>query len=185
MQPFVILDRDGVINEDSPDYIKSPEEWIPIAGSLEAIALLNQHGFDVYVATNQAGIARGKFSEATLQQIHRKMFSLIEAAGGKIKALRFCPHHPDARCDCRKPKPGMLLHLAREQGLNLAQAAFVGDALTDLEAAEAAGCTPILVLTGVGQQTRLLRPQHQPVFPDLLSYVQQLVETQGGHDVSP
>lgn len=175
MAPFVILDRDGVINHDSPDYIKSPEEWIPIPGSLEAIALLTEHGFDVFVATNQAGIARGILTLEALNDIHHKMQTEVEARGGRIRDIKFCPHHPNENCRCRKPKPGLLEQLARDHGLELTGNPYVGDSLKDLRAAEAAGCQPVLVLTGNGEETHHLRPHHEPTFDDLLRFAEQLV----------
>lgn len=171
MGSFVILDRDGVINADSADYIKSPEEWQPLPGSLEAISRLKQLGIPVYVATNQAGVARGKFTLETLQQIHHKMYAAVEAAGGLISDLRYCPHHPDDHCACRKPKPGLLLDLASSHNLEMKEGYYVGDSLKDLRAGESAGCTPVLVLTGNGETTRQLRPHHKPVYPDLLAFV--------------
>ena len=177
MRPFVILDRDGVINQDSTDYIKSPEEWMPIQGSIEAITLLSTNGFDVFIATNQAGIARGKLSLDDLEQIHQKLRETVSAAGGHIRDIKFCPHHPEDDCECRKPKPGMLLQLAQEHQLNLAGQPYVGDSLKDLRAAEAAECKPVLVLTGNGQQTLLLRPDHKTVFKDLLAFAKNTLST--------
>ena len=172
----VILDRDGVINYDSPDYIKSADEWHPIPGSLEAIALLTQAGVAVYVATNQAGVARGKLSAIALHDIHQKMLASVEATGGKIIDVKFCPHHPDDGCDCRKPKPGLLKQLAQDHQLTLSQCYFVGDSLKDLRAAEAAGCIGVLVLTGNGEETQHLRPRHQPVFDDLMAFARSIVD---------
>lgn len=177
MAAFVILDRDGVINEDSPAYIKSPEAWRPVPGSLEAIALLTQKGFDIYVATNQSGIARGLLPPELLTAIHDRMLRAVKDAGGHITDIRFCPHHPRDKCRCRKPKPGMLLDLAASHGLNLAGSPFVGDSLRDLECAEAAGCLPVLVRTGNGEQTLSQRPGHQPVYDDLLAFAQALVSS--------
>lgn len=150
---LIILDRDGVINHDSDAYIKNAEEWRPIAGSLEAIARLTQSGYRVAVATNQAGIARGLFDLATLGQIHTKMHSAIADAGGHVHAIFFCPHGPNEGCDCRKPKPGMLLEIIERFGARPEQTFMVGDTLRDLEAAHAAGCKPVLVRTGNGQKT--------------------------------
>ena len=139
MPAFVILDRDGVINEDSPNYIKSVDEWIPVPGSLQAIAKLTEAGYKVFIATNQAGIGRGKLTLVTLKKIHERMSIEIERFGGKIEDIQFCPHHPDDKCDCRKPKPGMLTNLAKTHDLDLTQGYFVGDSMKDLLAAEAAG----------------------------------------------
>ena len=175
MAGFVILDRDGVINEDSPDYIKSPDEWVPLPGSLEAIALLNQHGIEVFVATNQAGIARGRLTIDSLLAIHDRMRSRVTAAGGTITDIRFCPHHPDEQCPCRKPRPGLLEYLAASHDLDLTAGDYVGDSLTDLQAAEAVHCRGILVLTGNGQATRRIRPHHQPVWDNLLAYAKDRV----------
>lgn len=150
---LIILDRDGVINQDSPDYIKSPEEWQPIEGSIEAIARLCRAGYRVYVATNQAGIARGLLSEAALQEIHRRMESEVQEFGGRISAIFYCPHHPDDHCQCRKPEPGMLLQAAEHAGVDISQQIYIGDSMKDIEAARAAGCKPVLVLTGNGRRT--------------------------------
>ncbi len=174
MNPFVILDRDGVINEDSPDYIKGPDEWAPVEGSLEAIALLTKANIDVFVATNQAGIARGKLTLASLTAIHDRMMREVAAAGGAIKDIRYCPHHPDEKCVCRKPKPGMLIDLAAEHQLSLAEGFYVGDSLKDLRAADSAGCTGVLVLSGNGEETHRVRPHHEPVFNNLLAFAQSI-----------
>ena len=150
---LIILDRDGVINHDSDAYIKSPEEWRALPGSLEALARLSQAGFRVVVATNQAGVARGLFDLATLGAIHTKMHQAVIQAGGRIEAIFFCPHSPDAGCDCRKPKPGMLVEIFKRFKVAPREVFAVGDSLRDLHAAEAAGCVPVLVLTGKGKAT--------------------------------
>jgi D-glycero-D-manno-heptose 1,7-bisphosphate phosphatase len=150
---LVILDRDGVINLDSEHYIKSPEEWKPIAGSLEAIARFTQTGFRVVVATNQSGVGRGLFDMATLNAIHDKMHKAVNQLGGRIDAVFFCPHAQDAGCACRKPQPGMLLEIAERFNVALAGVPAIGDSLRDLQAASTAGARPILVLTGKGEQT--------------------------------
>ncbi len=150
---LVILDRDGVINADSDQYIKSPEEWKPIPGSLEAIARLTQAGFRVVVATNQSGLGRGLFDMATLNAMHDKMHKAVNQLGGRIDAIFFCAHAQDAGCACRKPKPGMLLEIAARFDLALAGVPVVGDSLRDLQAASAAGARPVLVLTGKGERT--------------------------------
>jgi len=152
--PIVVLDRDGVINIDSADYIKSAEEWQPLPGSIKAIALLCDKGYDVYVATNQAGIARGLFSLSDLEAMHRKLRSLVKEEGGEIAGIRFCPHHPDDQCSCRKPKPGLLKQIATDSGESIQGQAFVGDSLKDLQAARAVNAKAVLVLTGNGQKTR-------------------------------
>ncbi len=150
---LVVLDRDGVINLDSDQYIKSPEEWKPIPGSLEAIARLTQAGFRVVVATNQSGLGRGLFDMATLNAMHDKMHKAVNQLGGRIDAVFFCPHAQDAGCDCRKPKPGMLREIAARFDLALAGVPVIGDSLRDLQAASAVGARPVLVLTGKGEQT--------------------------------
>ena len=158
-QRYILLDRDGVINRDSDEFIKSPEQWLPIDGSLEAIALLNAHGYQVVVVTNQSGIARGLFDEAMLEKIHAKMRRLVKEKGGAIAAIYYCPHGPDSDCDCRKPKAGLLKAFAADFNADLTTIAVVGDSLRDLQAAEAVGAQPILVKTGKGQQTLLNNPQ--------------------------
>jgi len=150
---LVILDRDGVINFDSPQFIKSPEEWKPIPGSLEAIARLNQAGYRVVVATNQSGIGRGLFDMATLNAIHDKMYRALAQVGGRIDALFFCPHAAELNCPCRKPRPGMFEEIARRFNVELAGVPAIGDARRDLETAAAVGARPMLVLTGKGQLT--------------------------------
>jgi len=151
---LVVLDRDGTINHDSDRYIKSPAEWKPIKGSLEAIARLTQSGHRVVVATNQSGIARGLFDMATLNAIHDAMHRAVQQAGGRIDAVFFCPHAADAGCACRKPMPGMLLDIAKRLNADLREVPMVGDSRKDLEAAVAAGAQPVLVLTGNGKKTR-------------------------------
>jgi len=172
---LVILDRDGVINFDSPDYIKSPEEWTPIPGSIEAIARLNQHGYRIFVATNQAGIARGKLTLSDLHAIHQKLLDAVTAAGGAIAGIEYCPHHPDDHCDCRKPAPGMLLAIERAAGTPIQGHPYVGDSLKDIRAAEAAGCEPVLVLTGNGAETARLKPASTRVFDSLAAFVDDLL----------
>ncbi len=150
---LVILDRDGVINRDSEQYIKSPDEWQPIAGSLEAIARFTQAGFRVVVATNQSGLERGLFDMATLNAMHDKMHKAVNQLGGRIDAVFFCPHAQDAGCACRKPQPGMLVEIAERFNVAIEGMPAIGDSLRDLQAASAAGARPILVLTGKGEQT--------------------------------
>ncbi len=179
MNRWIILDRDGVINQDSPDYIKSPEEWHPLPGSVEAIAQLSQSGYQVLVATNQSGIGRGFYSENTLKKIHQKMEQQIQAAGGKIKGIFFCPHLPTDHCTCRKPLPGLFQQIATQFKLDLTDIPAVGDSLRDLQAAQTAGCKPILVLTGNGQKTQenLTRElQNIPIYPDLAAATDALLE---------
>jgi D-glycero-D-manno-heptose 1,7-bisphosphate phosphatase len=151
---LILLDRDGVINEDSPDFIRSADQWQPITGSIEAIVMLQQ-AYDVAICTNQSGIGRGHFDIETLHQMHEKMNSLIKQAGGEPVDVFFCPHKPDAGCDCRKPKPGLLQTAMAAQNHSAAETLYVGDSEKDLLAAAAVGCRASLVLTGKGQQTRL------------------------------
>jgi D-glycero-D-manno-heptose 1,7-bisphosphate phosphatase len=176
---FVLMDRDGVINEDSADFIKSPAEWLPIAGSLGAIALLNQQGYDVAVITNQSGLARGLYDEATLAAIHDKMHLKVADFGGKIAAIHYCPHGPESHCHCRKPKPGLLEQFAQEQQVELAGLYFIGDSLRDIQAAQAVGASPILVKTGKGLSTLKQNPHlNIPVFENLYDAAQFIVSTQ-------
>ena len=156
---FVILDRDGVINEDSDAFIKSPDEWIPIPGSLEAIELLTLKGFRIVVLTNQSGIARGYFNAAMLRRIHERMLSAVKARGGRIEAIFHCPHGPEDCCDCRKPATGLFRAFAQRFRIDLTGIPAVGDSFRDLEAARRAGASPILVETGKGERTRLLHPE--------------------------
>ena len=151
---LVILDRDGTINQDSDQYIKSPAEWKPIPGSLEAIARLTQDGWRIAVATNQSGIARGLFDMSTLNAIHAEMHRAVGQAGGRIDAIFFCPHAADSNCECRKPKPGLLLEIATRFSVDLKDVPMIGDSLRDVAAAAAAGAQPWLVLTGNGRKTR-------------------------------
>lgn len=171
---WVILDRDGVINADSPDFIKSPAEWMPLPGSIEALARLTEAGFGVVVASNQSGIGRGLFDLPTLGAIHAKLFGCAERAGARIQAIFFCPHHPDDHCPCRKPLPGMCLAAAARFHIPLADTYVVGDSLRDLEAARRSGAKPVLVLTGNGVETHarhLSRLHDVPIYPDLLAAV--------------
>jgi len=151
---LVILDRDGVINHDSDQYIKSPAEWRPIPGSIEAIARLHQGGYRIAVATNQSGIGRGLFDMATLNAINDKMMEMVFRQGGRIDALFFCPHTAAEGCDCRKPRTGMFEEIAARFHTELKGVPVVGDSLKDLQAAEAVGAQPLLVLTGKGPRTR-------------------------------
>ncbi len=153
MNKLIILDRDGVINQDSDTYVKSASEWIPIPGSIEAIARLSKAGYRVVVATNQSGLARGYFTPLELDAMHQKMNALITAAGGSLAGIFFCPHAPDQHCDCRKPLPGLIHQIEAALGVSAEGAVLVGDSLRDLEAGQAAGCEPLLVKTGKGQRT--------------------------------
>jgi len=166
---LVVLDRDGVINLDSDQYIKSPDEWKPIAGSLEAIARFTQAGFRVVVATNQSGVGRGMFDMATLNAMHDKMHKAAGQLGGRIDAVFFCPHAQNAGCACRKPRPGMLLEIAERFNVALADVPVIGDSLRDLQAASEAGARPVLVLTGKGEKTFKAGglPKGTEVHPDL------------------
>lgn len=149
---LIILDRDGVINEDSPNYIKSPEEWHPIPGSLEAIVRLKQAGHIVVVATNQSGVARGYYDLATLETIHKKMQQTLEAMGASLDAIFFCPHGPDDNCNCRKPKPGLFLQIVERFNTDFKNAIAVGDSYRDIQAAQAVNCRAVLVQTGNGRE---------------------------------
>jgi len=166
---LIVLDRDGVINYDSAAYIKSPEEWRPIPGSLEAVARLNQEGFHVVVATNQSGIGRGVFDMAALNAIHAKMHQALAQAGARVDAVFFCPHAADDHCRCRKPKTGMLEDIAHRLNTSLAGVPMVGDSIRDIEAAAAVKAAPVLVLTGNGKKTRRTEklPPDTRVFADL------------------
>jgi D-glycero-D-manno-heptose 1,7-bisphosphate phosphatase len=150
---LVILDRDGVINEDSDDYIKSLDEWVPIPGSIAAIARLSRAGYKIGVATNQSGLARGYFDEIALANMHAQLCALVEEEGGQVDAICYCPHGPDAGCHCRKPAPGLLEQISEELQLPIAGAWYVGDTAKDLELGLKMGCKSILVRTGKGLQT--------------------------------
>ena len=175
---LIILDRDGVINFDSDQYIKSPAEWRPIPGSIEAIARLNQSGYRIAVATNQAGIGRGLFDMATLNAINDKMMEMVFRQGGRIDALFFCPHTALEQCGCRKPRTGMFEEIAARFHTDLKGVPVVGDSLKDLQAAEQVGALPILVLTGKGQKTREAGglPKKTIVFESLADAARHLVQ---------
>jgi D-glycero-D-manno-heptose 1,7-bisphosphate phosphatase len=175
---LIILDRDGVINEDSPAFIKSPAEWIPIPGSLEAIARLNQAGYRVVVASNQSGIARELFDMTTLNAIHQKMHGAAQLVGADIDAIFFCPHAAMDGCDCRKPKAGMFEEISKRFKVGLKGVPTVGDSLRDLQAGFIMGCLPYLVLTGKGEATRTTGglPPGTQVFPDLASMVAEFLK---------
>lgn len=178
---LLILDRDGVINQDSDDYIKSLDEWIPIPGSIEAIAQLSKAGWTVAVATNQSGIARGYYSLATLDAMHARLRELVAAQGGEVGLIVYCPHGPDDGCDCRKPRPGMLRTIANHYAVDLAGVWFVGDSKGDLEAARAVDAQPVLVRTGKGEQTLSKGvPEATLIFDDLASIASALIHTQAG-----
>ncbi|AYH42587.1 D-glycero-beta-D-manno-heptose 1,7-bisphosphate 7-phosphatase [Azoarcus sp. DN11] len=173
---LIILDRDGVINYDSEQFIKSPDEWKPIPGSLEAIARLNQWGWRVVVASNQSGVGRGLFGMDTLNAINEKMVKSLAQVGGRLDAIFFCPHSADSTCDCRKPKPGLFLQIAERFNVSLDRVPAVGDSLRDLQAGVAVGCKPYLVLTGKGAKTRddPALPEGTLIYPDLAAVVADL-----------
>lgn len=166
---FIVLDRDGVINRDSEHYIKSPDEWEPLPGSLEAIAQLHRAGWKVVVATNQSAISRKLLDEKTLAAIHAKMHRAAQKAGGWIDDIVYCPHGPEDGCACRKPRPGLFHQIAHKWHIDLRGVPCVGDSLRDLQAARQVGCEPFLVLTGNGATTRkdAELPSETIVFPDL------------------
>ncbi|MDO8414539.1 MAG: D-glycero-beta-D-manno-heptose 1,7-bisphosphate 7-phosphatase [Gallionellaceae bacterium] len=174
---LIILDRDGVINYDSAQFIKSPDEWKPLPGSLEAIARLAQADYRVVVATNQSGVGRGLFDMPTLNAIHDKMHKAVAHAGGRIDAVFFCPHAADTNCACRKPKTGMLEEIATRYNVDLKGVPVVGDALRDLESAAQVGAQPMLVLTGKGMKTQAKGglPHGTLIYPDLAAAVSTLV----------
>ena len=174
---LVILDRDGVINHDSAEFIKSPAEWVPIPGSLEAIARLNQDGYNVVLATNQSGVGRNLLDIATLCAIHDQMHLALAHAGARVEAVFYCPHGQDAGCNCRKPKPGMFEDIAHRFNVDLTDVPCVGDSLRDLQAAAAVGAQPILVLTGKGMQTKAAGglPAHTQIHADLAAAVKAIV----------
>lgn len=176
---LIILDRDGVINYDSDAFIKSPQEWVPIPGSLEAVARLNQAGYRVVVATNQSGIARGLLTMVTLNTIHQKMHEAAQQVGAHFDAVFFCPHASVDNCDCRKPKPGMLNALAKRLEISLKGVPTVGDSLRDLQAGFVCGCVPYLVLTGKGEKSRDAGglPPGTRIYTDLAAVVDHLLAT--------
>lgn len=176
---LVILDRDGVINYDSVDYIKSPQEWQPIPGSLEAIARLHRAGYRVVVATNQSGVGRGLLSMDTLAAIHGRMLEQVRKQGGEIDAIFFCPHTPEEGCDCRKPAPGLLKEIAKRLQMNLVGVYVVGDAERDVLAARQVMASPVLVRTGKGAQTlkQSTVVDDVPVFDDLAAFVDALLSS--------
>ncbi|MEK9776221.1 MAG: D-glycero-beta-D-manno-heptose 1,7-bisphosphate 7-phosphatase [Quisquiliibacterium sp.] len=173
---LIILDRDGVINHDSDAYIKSPDEWRAIPDSLEAIARLGKAGFRMVVASNQSGVGRGLFDLATLGSIHAKMHQEVAAAGGRLDAVFFCPHAADANCRCRKPAPGMLQEILQRFDADPTSVTMVGDSLRDLQAAEAVGINPVLVLTGKGSRTMKAGglPARTVVHADLAEFAAQI-----------
>lgn len=175
---LIILDRDGVINEDTGDIIKHPDEWVPIAGSLEAIARLTQAGYQIAVATNQSGVAREILELEELYAVHQKMHELVRQAGGQIDVVVFCPHSDANECACRKPAPGMLYEISERLGVELEAVPLIGDSLKDMQAAMAAAMEPVLVKTGMGQATLDTNKglEHIPAFEDLAGYVDALLQ---------
>lgn len=178
---WIILDRDGVINFDSDKYIKNVEEWNPIPGSIEAIADLYAAGFKIAIATNQSGISRGLFSLDDLEDMHTKLNSLVENAGGEISGIFYCPHLPNDQCACRKPKTGLLDEIERQFDIDLKGVPFVGDSEKDIQAAIDKGCAPILVCTGKGEMTRKVintntQYQNVTVYDDLSAFAKSLIE---------
>ncbi len=182
MTHYIILDRDGVINQDSDDFIKSPNEWRPIIGSLEAIALLHQHGYRVIVITNQSGIARGLFTLQTLQAVHRKMLDTVRDAGGEIDSIYFCPHGPGDQCQCRKPRPGLMKQFSDDYGVELSGLPMIGDSMRDLEAATAVGAKPILVRSGKGERiVEQVITLNIPIYENLYEASTALVNSKHRH----
>jgi len=177
---LIILDRDGVTNHDSDAYIKSKEEWVPIEGSLEAIARLNHGGYTVVVASNQSGLARGYFDIEALSAMHKKMDDMLIKLGGKIDAVFYCPHGPDDACDCRKPKPGMLLEIGQRFNVPLKEVIFIGDSIADIKAASNANSKAMLVRTGKGVKAeKILQTECKasiPVFDDLAAAVTAILQ---------
>ena len=172
---LIILDRDGVINEDSDDYIKSPDEWIPIAGSLEALGKLSQNGFKVIIITNQSGIGRKIFSIEMLNAIHKKMSINLAQYGGVIDGIFFCPCSPEENCNCRKPKSGLYNEVSDRLQISLENVFCVGDKITDIQAAQNAGARPILVKTGKENDDSGNIPKNIPIYDDLLSFVNKII----------
>ncbi|MFT5503578.1 MAG: D-glycero-D-manno-heptose 1,7-bisphosphate phosphatase [Gammaproteobacteria bacterium] len=179
---MIILDRDGVINQDSEDYIKSVEEWIPLPGSIEAISRLKKAGYLVTIASNQSGIARGLYSESDLAKIHAKMESLLSARGARLDGIFYCPHGPEANCICRKPKPGLLFKIAKEFGVKLSETTFVGDNISDIRAADIANAKAALVRTGKGEEVMQNYPEtvNVPTYDDLAHFVRETLKKRHG-----
>lgn len=180
---LIILDRDGTINEDRDDFVKSVDEWVPLPGALEAIARLNQAGWQTVIATNQSGLGRGLFDMAALNAMHAKMNQALARVGGRIGSVFFCPHAPEDQCSCRKPLPGLYEQIGERYGVDLDKVPAVGDSLRDLEAARAAGCPPHLVRTGKGAtltEAQLTQMHEQipglQVHADLAAFAESLIQ---------
>lgn len=175
---LLVLDRDGVINQDSAAFVKSAAEWLPLPGSINAIARLSRAGFTIAVASNQSGLARGLLDRNALRAMHRKLRRLVAREGGKVDRIVVCPHGPEDACRCRKPRPGLLTKLARYYDISLDGVPVVGDSLRDLQAAASAGATPILVLTGNGRKTSRALPAELsdvPVFDSLAAFAEDVL----------
>jgi len=172
---LVILDRDGVINRDSPDYVKSPDEWQPYPGSLEAISRLHRNHYRVIVATNQSGISRNLFDLSMLHRIHQKMIAMVNEKGGQIDAVFFCPHRPEDLCSCRKPQPGLLLEASSRLNVSLAGVPFVGDKASDLAAARAVNALPILIQRSRSVDQREARHEEALTYSNLAPFVEDLL----------
>jgi len=175
MDKLIILDRDGVINQDSLEYIKSPDEFVFLPESIQAIVRLNQAGYTVTVATNQSGIARGLYDETILKAIHNKLRMHVEAAGGDIALIMHCPHMPDAGCVCRKPQPGLLRMISKRLGQSLEHAIMVGDRITDILTAKAADVRPMVVLSSMTNHTQLENFPDIPQFASLADCVDEIL----------
>ena len=177
---LIILDRDGTINEDRDDYVRSADDWIPVPGALEAIARLNHAGWHTVVASNQSGLGRGLFDMAALNAMHAKMNALLAKVGGRIDAVFFCPHTPDEGCDCRKPLPGLFRQIGERYGVDLRHVPVVGDSLRDLQAGVAVGCRPHLVRTGKGAVTEignvLQKVPGTVVHADLAAFAEHMIQ---------
>lgn len=176
---LIILDRDGVINEDRDDFVKSAEEWIPIQGSMDAIAFLTQAGYTLAIATNQSGLSRKLFTMGTLSEMHTKMHKLVQQAGGEISGIWFCPHLPEQKCTCRKPQPGMMIDIIDRFKAQAQETWLVGDSLRDLQAIASVGGKPVLVKTGKGIKTLDMYqdelPENTLIFDNLLAFSQFLM----------
>lgn len=183
---LIILDRDGVINHDRDDFVKSADEWQPLEGSMDAVAFLTEAGYTLAVATNQSGIGRTYFTVETLTEMHAKMHRLVQQAGGKIDGIWFCPHTSADNCGCRKPKPGMITDIIERFNAEAADTWLVGDSLRDLQAIDAVGGKPALVLTGKGKRTLESEgdnlPANTQVFDNLLAFSQYITQEQAGRE---